>query len=274
MDLAIASLVLVSLMSLAFFAGLKASRPERFWIPFSAAALIFFVGLIVAPLDSKVWVVDLIPFSGIIVVEFCAFIPMCFMSGMAWGSTRTAKTMSLGSLLVMLFAMLWVLCPGLFGRIPSCGVTSPSTCIQTTDASCAPTCAAALMRLNGIGTTEREMVDLCLTSNSGTYNLGLYRGLKRKASQAGLDVRVVKSFPPKGPAVLSFSDWKEPSPGEKKLGIIGTSHAVLFLDSCPSGYRIADPYTGKIDLWTHEEVGATINGEFYGFEIVPMRGER
>lgn len=53
-------------------------------------------------------------------------------------------------------------------------------CRQTSQASCSAAAAATLLKAYGIPATEREMVDLCLTSTQGTPMLGLYRGLHIK----------------------------------------------------------------------------------------------
>ncbi len=74
---------------------------------------------------------------------------------------------------------------------PHCWVVADVT-VQSRAATCGPCCAATLLRHHGIHATEREMIDLCLTTARGTPSLGLYRGLKIKTAGTEWDVQVVR----------------------------------------------------------------------------------
>lgn len=70
---------------------------------------------------------------------------------------------------------------------------SGDVCLQSNQASCSACAAATLLRHYGIASNEREMMELCLTRNSGTTSLGLYRGLKLKTRGTDLRVDVIHS---------------------------------------------------------------------------------
>jgi hypothetical protein len=68
------------------------------------------------------------------------------------------------------------------GRVRADGV-----CLQTSDYTCGPAAAAALLHWYGISATEREMAELCGTRAGfgGTSECGLMRGLRRKLAGDG-----------------------------------------------------------------------------------------
>lgn len=79
----------------------------------------------------------------------------------------------------------------LLGEPPQCGDSwdRMGNCLQTTNITCSPACAATLLRSYGIEATEQEMAELCLTRR-GTSWQGLYRGLKLKTAGTPWDVEV------------------------------------------------------------------------------------
>ena len=74
------------------------------------------------------------------------------------------------------------------GAVPECGERwDGSLCLQTSPRTCTPACAATLLSLHGIDTTERDMAQLCLTRQGrswygGTSWQGLYRGIETEDS--------------------------------------------------------------------------------------------
>ncbi len=72
---------------------------------------------------------------------------------------------------------------GLDGRVRADGV-----CLQTSEYTCGPAAAVALLHWHGIPSTEREMAELCATRPGfgGTSECGLMRGLRRKLGEDGL----------------------------------------------------------------------------------------
>ena len=64
---------------------------------------------------------------------------------------------------------------------PSGSYWKDGVCLQSGQSSCSAACAATLLDAHGIKSSEKEMIDLCLTNRKGTYSLGLYRGIHLKA---------------------------------------------------------------------------------------------
>ena len=88
----------------------------------------------------------------------------------------------------------------LLGRTPACSERwdELGTCLQTTDYTCSPACAATLLKKYGIAATEQEMAELCLTRR-GTSWQGLYRGLKLKTAGTDWDVAGLPAAPDEPP---------------------------------------------------------------------------
>lgn len=143
--------------------------------------------------------------------------------------------------------------------------------MQTAWATCSPAAAATLLHHEGIEASEAEMIPLCLTDNSGTPSLGLYRGLKLKASQHGRAVHVYYSNLNE---LLERQPWpmiltvKLPEYGvqdpryEDEWGWIpGVGHTVVaFGQTSSGGLRIADPSAG-VETWTRDDLALLWRGE-------------
>jgi predicted double-glycine peptidase len=100
----------------------------------------------------------------------------------AW-KTMTVRWQRYFVAIVLLGAGIYSAYLPLFGTPPR---TSPPRVVhgvhrQTTLSTCSAAAAATLLGTYGIDTTETEMADLCLTREGGTFQLGLYRGLRLKA---------------------------------------------------------------------------------------------
>lgn len=67
-------------------------------------------------------------------------------------------------------------------------------CMQTSENSCAPSSSATLLSMFDIDSSEKEMASLSLTNSYGTVMSGVYRGLKIKADEKALDVKVMSSI--------------------------------------------------------------------------------
>lgn len=141
----------------------------------------------------------------------------------------------------------------LLGSAPQCGNRwdNLGTCLQTTERTCSPACAATLLRRHGIAATEQEMAELCLT-RTGTSWQGLYRGLKHKTAGTAWDVQVVSgsaeelALLPRGPAILSVG-LSESAPANsdftREFGWVpGVNHSVILEGFNSHGCAtIADP---------------------------------
>jgi hypothetical protein len=133
------------------------------------------------------------------------------------------------------------------------------TYLQSTDFTCAPSAAVTLLQLHGIPSTEREMVQLCLTSTHGTEGLGLYRGLTkacvrrgwRAIALTGDATEIIQRRPWPAVVLVRF-------PGQENTPTFfsgsGEGHAVVvFGESAAGNFEIGDPAFGR-DSWTREEL--------------------
>lgn len=137
------------------------------------------------------WLISLLPFSNLVIIgnwfPIAAAVLAAHVCQRLRGLRRAAWLLVLGG-----FSAFAVVHP-LLGDPPNCGDqwTDDGICLQSTEDTCAPACAATLLRQYGIDATEREMAELCLT-REGTSWLGLYRGLKLKTRGTPWKVEVVR----------------------------------------------------------------------------------
>ncbi|HPB30163.1 MAG TPA: cysteine peptidase family C39 domain-containing protein [Candidatus Sumerlaeota bacterium] len=127
-------------------------------------------------------------------------------------------------------------------------------CIQTTGSTCAPACAATILRRHGIRVTEKEAARevLCSELGTGMWHVGRY--LRRK----GLAVHVLPT---------GHRQENPPTPciaGAGLGGKDGINHAIIILDISGDTFTLMDPLTG-IFQWPREKVYE--NYYFYGFLI-------
>ena len=68
-------------------------------------------------------------------------------------------------------------------------------CLQSHASTCAPAAATTLLHLARVETSERAMVDACLTSRHGTEPLGLFRGLVTATTDHSIHPTVASTSP-------------------------------------------------------------------------------
>jgi hypothetical protein len=193
-----------------------------------------------------------LPLSNLIVVGNWLPLFAAILAGLVWRRTahlprrRVTAVAELG-----LCAALAALFP-LLGPTPQCSDSWDrlGTCLQTTERTCSPACAATLLARHGIPATEQEMAGLCLT-RTGTSWQGLYRGLKRKTAGTEWDVQVVSGPADElaslsGPAILSVGLPSNASPHTdytREFGWApGGNHSVVLVGFNALGdAQIADP---------------------------------
>ena len=196
---------------------------------------------------------DFLPYSNLIVVANWLPLFIAALAGLVW--VRMGKAPQRRLLVVSSLAVCGVvaLVYPLLGRAPNCRDRWDrlGTCLQTTNHTCSPACAAMLLQKHGIAATEQEMADLCLT-RSGTSWQGLYRGLKLKTAGSPWDVQVcqepidqlVRRYG--GPMILSVG-LAAGSPAKDELTrefgwVPGVNHSVVLESVRPGGSAvIADP---------------------------------
>jgi hypothetical protein len=174
----------------------------------------------------------------------------------------------------MLVAAGYAMIHPLLGSPPECGDhwDRLGTCLQTTDKTCSPACAATLLRAYGIATTEQEMAELCLT-RKGTNWQGLYRGLKLKTAGTPWDVEIVRCSSGQlakladRPMIMSVgleSDATVDSDLRREFGWIpGVNHSIVLTGFSKSGLAIvADP---SIEFSREQWDRATLDMLWHGY---------
>ncbi len=149
---------------------------------------------------------------------------------------RDALLVGAGLLLLHSLALGWVMSrpSDLLGTVGRDGV-----CHQTSGYSCTAASAVMLLHRHGVAATEREMAELCVTSNGGlagggTTESGLMRGLRLK-----LDGR--KSARIGCPAVDAL-----PTPSIVPIRLNPTlSHSIVVVEVRPAEVKILDPLYGR-----------------------------
>jgi hypothetical protein len=250
----------------------------------------------IAFLSDDILMARLLPFSNLIVVG--NWIPPLtgFLAGLAWSliprpATPTAREAAprgvLGRRLLVVLALqaagwLGVFRP-LWGAPPRCRDRwEGDFCLQTTDFTCTAACAATLLRAHGIGATEQEMAELCLT-RGGTLWQGLYRGLKLKTAGTAWDVEVVHGglddlrSRHDGPAILAAGVPRGAGVAriytERYGWTPGEWHSVLFFGFRGDGLvAMGDPTPGiGRENWSEDDLRVLWRGR--GMRLVPRERE-
>jgi len=132
---------------------------------------------------------------------------------------------------------------------------SEDVCLQTSESSCGPACAAILLRRFGKHVTEAQIARECFTSGNGTENWCLARAFCRR----GLGVRFVFEPAPNKP-------WPFPAiAGVRLPGLGNTGHFITILDRTGDNYVVGDPLEGRI-VKSQPKLRETY--EFTGFFMV------
>ncbi|MBF0198463.1 MAG: hypothetical protein HQL32_12165 [Planctomycetes bacterium] len=134
-------------------------------------------------------------------------------------------------------------------------------CLQSHVASCAPAACSTLLAAHGIDVTEKEMVQLCRTTQGGTKQLWALRALAQCGAQKGLDlyynklslddlrtlskpVLVNMSLKDEDADIRYHRDW-----GWNE----GEIHSVLVYGVTGDRLLVADPRIGR-ELWSVESL--------------------
>jgi len=113
---------------------------------------------------------------------------------------------------------------------------SDSVCLQTSESSCGPACAATILLQLGKSATEKEIAQESLTCRTGTENWYLARALRRR----GVKVRFLFS---------TGQPWPFPAiAGVQLLNLNNSGHFIAILGREGDNYIIADPIVGRLVL--------------------------
>lgn len=275
-DLMLAMLVLVVLSVATFFLVWRATdRRGRATCHLLAILTLALMGAYIVFVWDQLWLVRWIPVSSLVVASNWFPILTSILAALVWRRTEGhpwRRTLDVTALFAA--AALSVAAP-LWGRAPECGDRwlDHTICLQTTDSTCSPACAATLLKSYGIAATEQEMAELCLTRRGTTW-MGLYRGLKCKTRGTAWDVEVVdcsledlRRMSTTSPVILRVGLERETTVNvdfQRELGWRpGLSHSVVLLKFGPAGVaEVADPSPeiGR-EQWPIEELRTLWRGQ-------------
>ena len=246
------------------------NRSATFACGLTVAFLIAHVSLI----SDRLWVTRILPVSNVVILGDLLPPAVCFLAGLAW-RVIPGHPLRRGVLIAILtglcvhrsFRTAFAVPPG-----PLAERWRHDVCLQTSPATCSAAAAATLLCAHGIDATEAEMARLCLSTERGTSNHGLYRGLKLKTAGTAWDVEAfhtdaagLRAAP--GLAILSVR--LDPTPGvdpryEKLWGWTpGVAHSVVFFGFVPDAHgkvEIGDPAAGR-EHWSARDVDVLWHGE-------------
>lgn len=113
---------------------------------------------------------------------------------------------------------------------------SEDVCLQTSESSCGPACAASLLRRAGKAFTEEQIARASFTSRSGTENWYLARTLNKNGLRVQFAIQAEIDKPWPFPAIA----------GVRLRGSGNSGHFITVLDRVGGKYVIGDPLEGKI----------------------------
>lgn len=113
---------------------------------------------------------------------------------------------------------------------------SDGICLQTSESSCGPACAATLLRGGGGSATEEQIARESFTSRTGTEVWYLARTLRHHGAQTEFVFQPDNCHP-----------WPVPSIAGVRLPSVGNSgHFIVVLAQLGNNYVIGDPLLGRI----------------------------
>jgi Peptidase C39 family len=186
--------VVLALSVIIFLAALILARKLKKWeaLLLMTVAVGFLILHALVLLDN-IRLARLLPFSNLIVVGNFSPLATAVIAALAW-RYLSGSVIRRGAFLMLLIAVcMWKAYSPVFESPPTdlTNVWLGNVCLQSSTATCSPAAAATLLHHYGIETNEIEMSRLCLTSDHGTSELGLYRGLNLKTAGTGWHVEPV-----------------------------------------------------------------------------------
>ena len=272
-DLVLAAATLAGVSLALFFAAKRLSKrlsPRAATLAATAAVLAMIV--YVALLWDNVLLARWLPFSGLIILGNWFPLFVSIVGGIAWDrlpGNRVRKGAYMAGLAgIGVFAV----AHPLLGSTPRCqNLWDEDVCLQTSEDTCSPACAATLLKAVGIESTEQELADLCLTRPGGTTWQGLYRGLKSKTRGSDWDVEVfaletsaLRALD--GPAILAVGVPKgadvDPIYTEQYGWTPGEQHSVLYYGyASDDRVDMAEPTPGVgHEQWSADDLAVLYRG--------------
>jgi len=199
----------------------------------------------------------ILPFSNAIVIGSWFPLIASFLAGLAWRRIPGGRVRKCLYVVPLLLVSLYSSYGFFLEALPAGGdFWKDDVCLQSSKSSCGAACAATLLKTRGIESGEKEMIRLCLTRESGTLQLGLYRGLKLKTAGSQWDVEMFqwnlselrnnKSWPVIIRVILEEGDDVDPRYYQEWGWVPGVAHTVVLF-----GFRdndkieVGDPAAGR-----------------------------
>lgn len=264
-DLLLGIAVVVVACFAAYFAT---TRIAREWRPRERNVLGVVVLALIVLYIVHVWdnpsLAAWLPFANLIVIGNWLPVAASVLAALAWCDRRYSMRRRCVPVLSLTGVAGYSLLAPLLGDAPACydRWDKHGFCVQTAPSTCGAACAATLLRMHGIDTTEAEMANLCLTREGTTWK-GLYRGLKLMTEGTPWDVEVIHGGPMNidqlpGPALICVgleTGNQESRLYEQEFGLMpGRTHSVILLSIVRNDcVWVADPApdVGK-EVWTME----------------------
>lgn len=272
-DLALGYLVVALASSAACLAGAAFAGGRRGISRISAATvLVVLTVAFAAKVQGRLIMARWLPFSNVVLVGNWTMLGAACLAGMilGWRPIPFWRRAVLG------VALLGVGVHALLRQMPD-GAPTPAdmwadgVCLQSNRASCSACSAATLLTYFNIPANEAEMMELCLTGANGTPTLGLYRGLKLKASDASYRV---EPFFSNVEELLAADDWPalllvkleigtqaDPRYEDQWGWTPGLGHAVVVFGRVGRDrIDVGDPSVGR-EHWTIDDLCVLWQGE-------------
>lgn len=227
-------------------------------------------------LSDRLALAVLMPWSGVVVLALGMPLPLVVLFlTLLWPRLPSARRLVL--VVPLLLLTLWLALGSLWGVPPETSPAPPDpqgVVRQTSEASCSAASAATLLAHVKLPAEERELATLCLTRNTGTPLLGVYRGLRHKTAGTPWRVRVLshasveqlRAACAQGPVLISvgLDRWQR---GYDRRYVTdwgwtpGKRHAVVVFGFLPNGkLDMGDPSVGR-EQWNVEALSVLWNGE-------------
>ncbi|MDP6107117.1 MAG: hypothetical protein QGI33_01635 [Candidatus Brocadiia bacterium] len=195
-DIVVGMVVMAFLAVCLFVVGARASRSCPRWVS-GAVALSAVASLVLFEqfVHGELFLARILPFSNVIVLSNWLPLGGALLAGLIWGQARLPMWRRAIGALALALVSACCLVEVVLREPPQMRElwTADGVCLQSDESTCSAASAATLLRYAGISSTEREMARLCLTRDSGTSVLGLYRGLKIKTRGTPWKVQAFKA---------------------------------------------------------------------------------
>lgn len=278
-DLAAAAFILLAVSGCLYWLGFRIAAGRSKWLviafTLSAAVFILVYGMVA---HGKLIVATVLPFSSAIILGNGLVLLAALLAGLVAGQQNIARWRR--TLLVVALIAVGIYCIVCDFVGPRVVVRkfqlNQGVCLQSSAETCSPAAAVTLLKHHGVESTEREMIELCLTRQRGTPPLGLYRGMKIKTRDTEWGVEVFRgtidqllAMPQPLLLRVRFAENDRDAQADWAWST-GFGHVVVCYGMSEDGrIEVGDPACGRVN-WTVEDLQRRWRGE--GIRLVPVSG--